>query len=117
MTKYAVSHAKQSQSQKQTITKRRKITLLPFCFIGLVLVLLSGVYYLGLLNEKATYGYKVSALENKLEELKGVNQKLELTKIELQQINRLEELALNLEMVKSDRVDYLSITDETVAVR
>ena len=117
MTKYAISRAKQMKNN-QPIRKRKKISPVLFCVIFLCIgLVVSGVSYLNLLNEKATYGYKVSILENKLDSLKKFNQKLKLIKIDLEQTSRLEEIALNLKMVKSEQVDFLTLVNDSVAVR
>jgi hypothetical protein len=85
--------------------------------IMLVLIVVGGVYYLGLINNKATVGYRMADLEGQITGLTEVNQKLELELIELGQITRIERAAEDLAMVVSEEVDYLATSEEGLAVR
>lgn len=72
-----------------------------------MMVAAGGVYYLGLINDKATAGYRLADLEGRIFELKEINQKLELEMIELEQISRVEEEAGKLNMVLAEEISYL----------
>lgn len=85
--------------------------------VMMMLVAVGGVYYLGLINSKATVGYRMADLEGKITSLKEVNQKLELELIGLQQITRIEKEARQMAMVVSEEVGYLSSEEEGLAVR
>lgn len=83
----------------------------------ILLVVVLGVYYLSLINDKATVGYKISKLEKKAASLGEVNRNLELEIIKLQQVAKIEERAKKLKMVKVDEVDYLDGRANGLAMR
>ena len=83
----------------------------------MLLVAVMGVYYLGLINDKATVGYKISKLQTEASDLAEINRNLELQIIDLQQTARIEERAKGMAMVQADNVEYLAVQQEKVAVR
>ena len=83
----------------------------------LILIVCGGVYYLGLINNKAKAGYKIADFERKIFNLKEVNQKLEMELIGLQQLARIQNEAEKMHMVLSEEVSYLSSSDEGLAAR
>ena len=83
----------------------------------MLLVAFMGVYYLGLINDKATVGYKISKLQTEASDLAETNRNLELQIIDLQQTARIEERAKGMAMVQADNVEYLAVQQEKVAVR
>lgn len=85
--------------------------------VMMLLVAVMGVYYLGLINNKATVGYKISKLETKANDLAETNRNLELQIIDLQQTTRIEQRAKDMAMVPADKVEYLAVQEEKVAVR
>lgn len=87
------------------------------CVLMLVLIVMGGIYNLGLINQKATLGYRMADLEKQIANLQETNQALELEAIELQQITNIQERAQTMQMVIADEVDYLSTGGSGLAVR
>lgn len=85
--------------------------------MAILLLAVMAVYYLGLINDKATAGYKISELEAKANDLAETNRNLELQVIALQQTTRIEQGAKSMDMVQADNVGYLTVPEERVAVR
>ncbi|MFH1173077.1 MAG: hypothetical protein V1692_00935 [bacterium] len=82
-----------------------------------VLTLSLGIAYLAQANGLSTQGYQMNTLKNKIADLEGQNQQLELSIAELQSIRQISERVESLGMVKVAVTDYLSTTGSSVAVR
>ena len=74
-------------------------------------------FYLREVNQSAATGFQINELENTKKKLTETKQKLEMAKIELGQIGRIELLAKNMGMSKSEAVDYLIEEKKEVARR
>jgi len=86
--------------------------------IFMIIFTASCFYYLLLINKNATNTYVIDDLETKAEQLKTTRQKLELTVMELGQINNIEDKArTQLKMVVADNIDYLKVYNHSVAMR
>src|SRR3989339_2138748 len=80
--------------------------------IFLALITVGGLGYLGLVNYKATVGFKISELEIKIDQLKEINQQMQIEKVELQKISRIQEAATKISMVAANGVEYLQSGEE-----
>ena len=80
-----------------------------------MILVLGGVYNIGLINHKATAGYRLSKLEAEIVELRKENEKMQVKVIELSQITRIESKASELDMEPSDEVAYLEVVENEVA--
>ena len=88
-----------------------------YCVLAIILFVTLGVYYLGLINDRATVGYKILKLETRAKELAEINRNLELTIIDLRDMNRISRRAGQMKMVAAENTEYLTAVDEGVAMR
>ncbi len=100
------------KSKSCTKKKKRFKLQIPFSFSWLntfllLLIVVSISYYVMFANHQATAGYKMSDLEERIENLTKINKNFELTLIELQKIERIKQAALAQDMVAVEEVDYL----------
>lgn len=87
-----------------------------FAFLLVILLIIGVGYYLVLINNQATMGYRLADLSKRVDSLREANDRLEIKKIELEQISRIEKAALALNMQPAENVAYLADKGE-VAVR
>jgi hypothetical protein len=85
-------------------------------FILLVLIIVSGVLYLGQVNNLATKGYKIKELEEKAYALREQNKQLEYDITNLRSTARLNEQIKVLNLVSVARVEYLKANGNSVAI-
>ena len=118
MCKKFIKKAKQCNVPNQRGKKNMWFKFQGFARPAFMVILLVFVaMYLGVINSRATMGYKISELEDKLTIAHEVNEKLSIQTIELQQVGRVEEIAMFLKMVETGEVDYLSVDKEGLALR
>lgn len=75
------------------------------------MVVLMGLAYLIQVNQVSTGGFEIQDLEEKAQELKKENAKLELEAASLESLSTIEEKAQELDLVSTEKVDYLEIHD------
>ncbi len=82
----------------------------------LVIVLIAGAGfgYLVAVNQTASTGFELTALEERVAEQRQANQKLELEKAELSAMPEIQRASEELRLVAVDKVDYLQ--DSAVAL-
>ncbi len=116
MCKKFVKNRKQLKPLK---VKRSKggIKLKVFNWLLIILVIGSGLYYLGLVNKRAVSGYKIAKLENRVKELRKINEKLEVKLAELQETDRIKQVAESMEMAVVNEVEYLVVMTGELAQR
>lgn len=88
-----------------------------FTIILAGLLVASSLTYLWLINKQSIMGYETASLEKKISLLKDENQKLNLNLVELQEINLVKEKAEKMQMAVVEEVEYLSTTDDNLAVK
>lgn len=94
-----------------------KVGPVTLCFVTIILLCLTSLFYLAQANTIATKGYEIRELEEKLATLKEKNKKLELKAAELQSVKNIEEGVKHLNMVPIDKVIYLSGEGTAVAMK
>ncbi len=92
---------------------RRSIFLLSFIFV--VLISLLGLLYLRQVNNMATKGYEIKEKEERIENLKAQNQRLEVELARTRRLDSLNEFAESQNLVKIKKVHFLSAPGELVA--
>lgn len=85
------------------------------CFIGVLLIVMC-VAYVMQMNNLSTKGYKFKELEQALTELKLSAKSLESQALELQTVKRVTERINTLNMISSQKVEFLASKDKEVAV-
>lgn len=106
---FLLSRSREEAPQKKWVLGKSRILIL-------ALILLSGLIYLIQINQVATGGFEVRALEEKIGDLKEDNKKLELQITELQSLSRLNEEVKDLDLVAQGEVDYLIPKEEAYAL-
>ena len=79
-----------------------------FCLLIFGLTVASGVYCFGLLNSRAGHSFEIADLESELQQLKEDNKNLTVAVSELQQVARIQEAAIGLGLVATEKAEYLS---------
>ena len=95
--------------------KKRKIQLKVINKFLVVMIVFLGVYFVASVNDLAIKGFVLKELKVKAGELENVNNNVELSIMDLESYESISEKAKNLEMVKVDKIDYITLTDGAVA--
>ncbi len=83
----------------------------------LALIIFIGISYLYYINQTATGGFDIKGLESSIEQLTKENKTLEIEAAKLRSLSHIEQASQELEMVATARIEYLSSTDTSVAVK
>lgn len=78
-------------------------------FLVAALVCLLGVFYIFEVNNMATKGYEIKALENQMSELKKENEKLKIQEAQQRSMYNIEEKTKELNMIVPKDVSYLNL--------
>ncbi len=81
---------------------------------GLVILSFSG-FYVWLITENSVKNYKIRDLRVKVEELQKENRQFEVSSAERQSAVTLNSRAGNLGMVDADKIEYIDVSEKTVA--
>ena len=112
-------------TQQSTISQRLaaglmrtlKLRLTAITVLAVSLTLVGGASYLALINNVATTGFELKNLENKVEELRKENRRLEVQATELQALSAVEAASADLGLTEVAHIEYLSPTDSSFARR
>ena len=85
--------------------------------VAIALVFIIGAVYLMQINITSTNGYKIKELENRLNQLKADNKKLNLSYIELQSMAKVMAEVHNLNLVASEKIEIITPAGSAVAMR
>ncbi|PIU01396.1 hypothetical protein COT68_03435 [bacterium (Candidatus Torokbacteria) CG09_land_8_20_14_0_10_42_11] len=107
----------QRGKRKKTLRRKVKIGPVALCFVTILLFCLVSLFYLTQGNQVATKGYEIKDLENKLNNLKEENRKLELEAAGLQSVRNVEEGAKKLNMVPIEKMSYVTTSGTAVALK
>ena len=80
-------------------------------------VLIFSVVYLVQVNSLATKGYAIRELEKKIASNQKENERLQMQIVEAQSLGTLQKRIDALQLVKSDRIDYIKPSQSAVALR
>lgn len=102
-----------TQIKREFKRSSKFLQILNIKFLNVVvifLIVLTGILFIWTINDTATAGFKVKEFEQKIEELKKTNERLEFQIAELQSLGTIQEKikSLNLEMISVAKVEYLS---------
>ncbi len=93
---------------KRTIKNKVIIGKVTLGFVTVCLVCLMGLFYLARANQTAVKGYQIRDCEEKIVELRAMNQKLKVEAAELQSVYRLQEAKEKFNLVETSKVSYMS---------
>jgi hypothetical protein len=81
------------------------------CTVGILVfaISLAGFLYVFATNNIAVKGYKISSLQKQANELETINKNLQVEVSNLKSINVLEAMSEDLEMVKAQKIEYVSL--------
>jgi hypothetical protein len=82
-----------------------------------ILAVFSFVYFVICVNNIATKGFMIKDLKIRVQQISKENQKIELQASELKTLTSINARANSLKMVKVDKIDYLTVMDDTVALK
>lgn len=83
----------------------------------MVLIVVGGIYFIININSLSIKGFILRELKDKVVKLNNENKNIELKIMELESYKNLNQRAEGLEMVKVDKIDYIIVVDEAVAVK
>ncbi len=81
------------------------------------LLIMSGLAYLWLVNNRAVSGYKIAKMERAVNELKATKESLEARLAQLQRTGRILDAAQAMQLVKVQKVEYLVAASGELAQR
>jgi hypothetical protein len=103
---------------KKNIIKKKGIAYLSLINKAIIIgCILSGVYYIVSINNISIKGFVLKDLKTDLSQLMQEKEILELKVMELESYDNISRRAEQLKMVKVDKIDYITVTDEAVAVK
>lgn len=104
-----ISFSSKNQTRKLALSQKVLASLI-------VLSVFFVAFYLWQINDLATKGFQIKGLEEKIASIRENNKNLELQATDLQSLSNIEKLEKDLNMVKVNKVEYIS-TFNPVAVR
>lgn len=111
--KYRSSHHK---SRKKNRSSKERYFGLANKLIA-VLIIASSVYYIISINDISIKGFVLEDLKHQASELAGINEEAELRAMALQSYEAIDLRAEELKMVKVDRIDYITVSEEAMALK
>ena len=100
---------------KKTKIKYKKLQLVNKLLLGLIIF--TGVGFIIVTNDIAVQGFVLAELKTDLLTMEKTNAEYELTALRLESMANVNERAKELKMVKVDDVEYISVTDTSVAIK
>ena len=105
-------------TQKQKTDKQKFIKFLTvFNKLLCILVICSGISFVAGINDLSIKGFVLQELKSKVTELKNENKNIELTATELESYENIHRRAEDLKMVKVDKIDYVMVVNDVVAMK
>ncbi|MBW6441033.1 hypothetical protein K0B03_03305 [Patescibacteria group bacterium] len=104
--------------KRRTVSQKIKESeLLVGSFVAFVIVVLS-IFYIYQISSMATNGYEIEKHENKLNELKKENQKINIKLADLKSLNNFENENGNIELVsiQYDSINHITSSFSAVAL-
>lgn len=100
---------------RKTKIKYKKCRLVNKLLLGLIIF--TGVGFIIVTNDIAVQGFVLAELKTDLLIMEKANAEYELTALRLESMSNVNERAKELKMVKVDDVEYISVTDTSVAIK
>lgn len=85
--------------------------------LSLMLIIVIGILFVVSVNDLSIKGFMLKDLKVQLMELKAENEQFELIAMELESYENIENRAQELKMVKVDSIDYITLSEPTMAMR
>lgn len=104
-------------SEKKSFFQKFEINLYILNIILICLIVSASLTYLFYVNRQATSGFEIKSLEKKVAELQQQTEQLEIKKAEMQSLSEIEKSVADLNMVASQKIDYLPAVGSTFAVK
>ena len=95
--------------RKETFNAKPKMGRVTLSFVLVVLICVSGVFYIFEVNNLAMKGYEIRSLENQLKDLQKKNEAFRIQAAELKSMYKIEEKTKDLNMVVPKDVSYLNL--------
>lgn len=86
-----------------------KLSWISIVFVIIVGICFCSTFYLYQVNDIATKGYEIRALERKIQELNKESKKMEIREVELKSMYNIEKASQDLNLVSSGEVSYIEI--------
>lgn len=81
----------------------------------LIIIFIASISYLLCINDISIKGFVIKDLKGQIQKIADDNQSLEIKIAELKSLDKVYDRAQELKMVKVDKIDYLTISDTSVA--
>lgn len=102
-------------SPKESLRKRRLgFFKLKTIIIGLIII--GGIFYLVQTNKVAVEGFQIKELNQRIEDLRQENRKLEIEAASLQSISEIKKASQDLNLVKAEKIEYIEAGASAVAL-
>ncbi len=108
---------KPSKGGKRASKRRNRINVMFFKYLVFTLLIACGTYYIIGINDLSIRGFVINNLNSQIYSLENDNDFLEDKIMDLESFSSLDERIEELKMVKVDKIDYLNISEEVVAVK
>jgi len=103
-------------TQRQNFWSRFRLNQQKASLAVFLALIFSALAYLALINNVSTGGFELKGLEQKIEQLKEENSKLELEATKLEAMNTIAAASEQLQLTQADKVEYLEVTSPVVAL-
>ncbi len=104
------------QKKGSSTSGKTKISFMSFSFILMIVLTISGAFYLYQVNDLVNKNYEVKTWRNKIQELQENGQKNRIKEVELQSMYNIEKATQGFGLVPTDKVSYIEIGG-TVAMK
>jgi cell division protein FtsB len=97
------------------IDRKSKLMILnKFLF---VVIFISGIYFVATINDLSIKGFVLQDLKKQVNNLSSENRNIELQIMELESFDSIAKRASDMKMVRVDKIDYISVVKENVAMK
>jgi hypothetical protein len=108
---------KKAPKKTEAVSKgNTKIVFLSLVSVLVLMVFVSGAFYLYQVNDLATKGYEIRDMENRIQTLEKESKKMQIKEVELRSMYNIEKSTQELNLVSPQSITYVEM-DSSVAMK
>jgi cell division protein FtsL len=108
-------NTKTNPCKNYKIERKSKLMILnKFLFVS---IFISGIFFVITINDLSIKGFVLQDMKKQVSDLSSENRNVELRIMELESFDSIAKRANEMKMVRVDKIDYISLTKEDVAMK